>query len=247
MIENKKIIIPTELRDVKLHQMITYNGLKPEMDDVSRQLEAVAIFCDLTMSEVKNMPFDTLKYCVEKITTMLESKPTFTPRFEYKGIEYGFIPNFDELTTGEFIDIENYCKEPNDLWKVLSVLYRPITKKGQNGRYEIMAYNADLNSAFKDIDANTAFGAMLFFWSLGIDLLNSFQKYLRMVRRGEVAMKYDLPKSGDGLEWSTDLLTEISSTLTMCIQSPFKPLSCGPLTKVTLRRWNKKQLEKNEQ
>ena len=247
MIETKKIIVPTDLRDVKLHQMLTYNGLKPDMDNTQRQLEAVAIFCDLTMSEVKNIPFETLKYCVEKITAMLESKPTFTPRFVLKGVEYGFVPNFDELTTGEFIDIENYCKEPNDLWKVLSVLYRPIVKSGQNNRYEIVAYNAELNPSFKEIDANTAFGAMLFFWTLGIDLLSTFQKYLRKVRRGEQTMKYDLPKNGDGLEWSTDLLTEISSTLNMFIQSPFKPLSCGPLTKVTLRRWNKKQLEKNEQ
>jgi hypothetical protein len=163
------------------------------------------------------------------------------------GIKYGFIPNMDELSTGEFIDIETYQKTPNDIWKVLSVLYRPITKEGQNGRYEITPYNAELNNDFKDMDCNTAFGALLFFWSLGIDLLNSTQKYLAMVRRGEVSMKYDLPKNGDGLEWSTDLLTEVSSTLKKYIQNPFIPLVCGSLTKATLRRWNKKQLNNDEQ
>ena len=58
MIESKTIIVPTESRDVKLHQMLAYNELKPEMDEVQRQLEAVAIFCELTMSEVKAIPFD---------------------------------------------------------------------------------------------------------------------------------------------------------------------------------------------
>jgi len=58
MIENKKIIVPTELRDVKLHQMITYNGLKPEMDDVSRQLQGqesegrcMPVTCSTTFAE----------------------------------------------------------------------------------------------------------------------------------------------------------------------------------------------------
>jgi hypothetical protein len=247
MIESKTILVPTSLKDVKLHQMLAYQGLKEDMEDTQRQLEAVSIFCELTMTEVMAMPFDVLQKAVERITLMLTEQPTFTPRFKMDGVEYGFIPNLDDMSVGEFIDIETYTKETHDLWKVMSVLYRPVTHSGQNGRYEVAPYSANLVTGFKDLDCNTAFGAMVFFWSLGIDLLNSFQKYLRMVRRGEVAMKYALPKNGDGLEWSTDLLTEISSTWIQCIQSPFKPLLCGPLTKVTLRRWNKKQLEKNEQ
>ena len=247
MIETKTIIVPTELRDVKLHQMLAYNELKPEMDEVQRQLEAVAIFCELTMSEVKAIPFDILKDCVVKITRMLESKPVFTSRFKMNGVKYGFIPNMDELSTGEFIDIETYQKTPNEIWKVLSVLYRPITKEGQNGRYEIAPYNAELTEEFKNMDASTAFGALLFFWSLGIDLLNTTQKYLEAVKKKEVSMKFDLPKNGDGLEWSTALLTEISSTLKSYIQNPFTPLVCGSLTKATLRKWNKKQLNNDEQ
>lgn len=247
MIESKTIIVPTELKDVKLHQMLAYNELKPDMDEVQRQLEAVAIFCELTMSEVKAIPFDILKDCVVKITRMLESKPVFTPKFKMNGVKYGFIPNLDELSTGEFIDIETYQKTPNEVWKVLSVLYRPIIKEGQNGRYEIATYNADVNEEFRSMDCNTAFGALLFFWSLGIDLLNSTQRYLEAVKKKGVSMKFDLPKNGDGLEWSIDSLTEISSTWKSYIQNPFIPLVCGSLTKATLRKWNKKQLNNDEQ
>ena len=247
MIETKTIIVPTELRDVKLHQLLAYNELKTEMNETQRQLEAVSIFCELTMSEVKAIPFDILKGCVEKISTMLESKPVFTQRFKMNGVKYGFVPNLDELSTGEFIDIETYQKTPNEIWKVLSVLYRPITKEGQGGKYEIVNYNAELNHDFKDIDCNIAFGALLFFWSLGIDLLSSTQKYLRMMKKGEVQMKYDLPKNGDGLDLSIDSLTEVSLTLKKYIQNPFTPLVCGSLTKATLQRWNKKQLNKDEQ
>lgn len=227
--------------------MLAYHELKPDMDETQRQLEAVAIFCDLTISEVKAIPFDVLKSCVEKISKMLESKPTFTAKFKMNGVKYGFVTNLDELTTGEFIDIETYQKTPNEIWKVLSVLYRPITKEGQNGRYEIAPYNAELTEEFKAMDANTAYGALVFFWSLGIDLLSITQKYLEAVKKKEVSMKFDLPKNGDGLEWSIDSLTEISSTLKSFIQNPFTPLVCGSLTKAILRKWNKKQLNNDEQ
>jgi hypothetical protein len=247
MIETKTIIVPTELSDVKLHQMITYNSLKEDMDEVQRQLEAVAIFCDLTMSDVNAIPYDTLKHITTKIANMLEQKPTFVQRFEFGGVKYGFVPNLDELSTGEFIDIETYQKNPQDLWKVLSIIYRPIMKKGQNNRYEIEPYNAELNPAFKELDANTAFGALLFFWTIGIALLNCTQRYLEGAKSKEVRMNFASHKNGDGLEWSTDLLTEITSTLTKYIESPFQPLYCGRLTKATLRKWNKKQLEQNEQ
>ena len=39
MIETKTIIVPTELKDVKLHQMLAYNELKADMDETQRQLE----------------------------------------------------------------------------------------------------------------------------------------------------------------------------------------------------------------
>jgi heme/copper-type cytochrome/quinol oxidase subunit 1 len=158
------------------------------------------------------------------------------------GVEYGFIPNLDDMSVGEFIDIETYTKETHDLWKVMSVLYRPVTHSGQNGRYEVAPYSANLVSGFKDLDCNTAFGAMVFFWSLGIDLLNSIQKYLEVEM--EPQMKTALPKNGDGLEWSIDSLTEISYNWKMSILRPFTPLCIGPLTKATLRKWNKKSLNK---
>lgn len=242
MIETKTILIPTSLKDVKLHQMLAYQGLKDDMDNTQRQLEAVSIFCELTMTEVMAMPFDVLTKAVERITLMLTQSPTFTPRIKMDGVEYGFIPNLDDMSVGEFIDIETYSKETHDLWRVMSILYRPITISGQNKRYEIEPYNANLVSAFKDLDCNTAFGAMVFFWSLGIDLLNSIQKYLEgpMGQR----MKTALPKNGDGLEWSIDSLQEISYAWKMSIQKPFTPLCTGPLTKATLRKWNKKLLSK---
>lgn len=242
MIESKTIIIPTSLKDVKLHQMMAYESLKAEMDETQRQLEAVSIFCELTMTQVMAMPFDVLQKAVERITVMLTETPEFTPRFRMDGIEYGFVPNLDELSVGEFVDIETHCKEKQDLWKVMSVLYRPIVKIGQNNRYEIQAYNARLVSEFKDMDCNTAFGAMLFFWNLGIDLLSSTLRYLEEEKEG--LMKLDLPKNGDGLEWSIDSLHEIIYNWKMCTLKPFTPLCSGPLTKATLRKWNKKSLDK---
>jgi hypothetical protein len=160
------------------------------------------------------------------------------------GIKYGFIPNMDELSTGEFIDIETYQKTPNDIWKVLSVLYRPISKEGQNGRYEIAPYNAELNADFKDMDCNTAFGALLFFWSLGIDLLSCTLTFLEENPKVQ-AMSMASVINGDGLVLSTGYVTEILQELTLLQNTPFIKPSFGVVTKPIWQNLKRKQSKKH--
>ncbi len=155
------IIIPTCLADIPLYQMQEYEAL--EMEAEERTLNAVAIFCSLSLKEVSKLPIKILNRAIENIKGALEEKPKFQPRFKYKGIEYGFIPNLDELSTGEFIDLDTYQKDKTAIWKMMSVLYRPIVQSGQNERYLIEPYSGKLNDAFKEMPCDVAFGCLLFF------------------------------------------------------------------------------------
>jgi hypothetical protein len=136
------------------------------------------------------------------------------------GVEYGFIPNLDDMSVGEFIDIENYCKEKHDLWKVMSVLYRPVTHSGQNGRYEVAPYSANLVSGFKNLDCNTTFGAMVFFWNLGSELLTATIHYLEqeIAKNPKVletlAKEHNFQNNGDGINQFMRSLKEMSQNLT---------------------------------
>jgi hypothetical protein len=107
------------------------------LEENERAIKAVSIFLGLTNKETARLPLKVLNKAIEHIKNILSESPELQPTFEYKGIKYGFVPNLDDLTTGEFIDIEAYQKEPKDTFKVLSVLYRPITKEGQGNRYLI--------------------------------------------------------------------------------------------------------------
>jgi hypothetical protein len=104
----------------------------------------------------------------------LSESPELQPTFEYKGIKYGFVPNLDDLTTGEFIDIETYQKEPKDTYKVLSVLYRPITKEGQGNRYLIAPYKGEINEAFRENAERRRIRCAAFFLAFRNRLVNLY-------------------------------------------------------------------------
>ena len=74
------------------------------------------------------------------------SKPlntTLTMVLDIDGQEYGFHPNLSDLTLGEFVDLDNYCK---DIWKnmhkTMAILYREVTKK-KGKKYGIVDYDVE--------------------------------------------------------------------------------------------------------
>ena len=74
------------------------------------------------------------------------------------------IPNLDEITFGEFIDLEKYQYNMESLDKIMAILYRPIVRS-MGDRYEIEPYNADGDSeVIKKMSAGTAIAALLFFY-----------------------------------------------------------------------------------
>lgn len=238
-----EIKVPTSMYEVPLYQMVEYTTLAEDMPDSLRQLHAISIFCQITMDEVRQMPLSVLNKTIIILSKWINEKPKFHQSFEFNGVKYGFIPNLDTLPIGEYIDIENYCKETKDLYKVMSVLYRPITIEGQGKRYDIENYKGEVNDSFKEMPSEVALGSMLFFWTLGIELLTSIQKYLRGVAKAHQT-KPNLAKNGDGWQQYTSLLTETLQNLRQLANAPYTPLSVGQLTKATLANLNKQNLEK---
>jgi hypothetical protein len=92
------------------------------------------------------------------------------PRFFLGNVEYGFIPDWSELSLGEFVDLEEYCK--GDVWEslpdVLSVMYRPVVSS-MGPLYEIQPYKPSPGQRDKMLECpmNVALGAMVFFYDTG--------------------------------------------------------------------------------
>jgi len=238
-----EITIPTHLKDVPLYQMVEYNSLV-DIDETERGLKAVSIFLNLTIDQVNKLPIKVINKAIGHIKNILSESPTLTQTFTHRGVKYGFVPNMDELSTGEFVDIEAYQKEPKDIYKILSVLYRPITKEGQGNRYLIEPYKGLINEDFRDINSEIAFGCTLFFYRIGKDLLVYSLKYLEAKK--EMQMKINLPKNGAGWDLSILQLAEMLQSYERLLNFPFKPLLCGVLTNRTFQNWKGKLLINQE-
>mgnify|MGYP006911045350 FL=1 len=139
------------------------------------------------------------------ITNILNHKPKFQQIIKVDGIEYGFIPDMEELKTNEYLDLTLYYG--NDILKTTAILYRPIKNKVKR-LYSIEEYNG-----LKDVDVYNNFPAsayvscMLFFWSLMSDLLKSIPQYLE--ENLTMEQKATLAINGDGISQLTNLLEEI--------------------------------------
>ena len=128
------------------------------------------------------------------------------------GVEYGFIPNLEEISFGEYVDLDSFLPSEQDLHRAMNVLYRPIVNK-KAGKYSIAEYDIDTKDIMKQIKLDAVLSSIFFFQSLGLELLNVTSNYLQEELEKQPQFQQDLEKSGDGIQASLPLLKEILKDL----------------------------------
>ena len=131
---------------------------------------------------------------------------------ELKGIirvgkkNYGFHPNLDEITMGEYADLEHFIEAGyiNHLPEIMAVLYRPVISRDGNN-YTIEAYDGNIEERvklFRNMRASEVQNALVFFYNFGSELLLTLQSYLMKTKlmKKELNSMETLPISGAGLE-----------------------------------------------
>ena len=98
------------------------------------------------------------------------------------GVEYGFHPDLDSITLGEYADLEHYIKLgiEKHLPEIMAVLYRPIKEK-KNDIYIISAYDGNIQiraEEMKKMSAEQVQSALRFFFALGKMLSKILPLYL---------------------------------------------------------------------
>ena len=171
-----KITQPTSLKDIKLSQYQKFVRTTKDSEDnnfVTRQM--ISIFCnvpDKVVGQIKASDYDSI---VADLTKVLELKPEFVPTFKLDGVEYGFIPELEDITVDEKADLDTFYKDIDTMDKAMAVLYRPITiKRGK--KYLIEDYEGENGSL--DVTLDIVLGANVFFSLLMTDLLNYTQSYI---------------------------------------------------------------------
>ena len=206
-----KIKIPTSLSDIRLEQFVLFNKLMKESQDENFiQLAMVTVFCDVSVEDAKNIVAKDFTEIVNDITKVLSEQPRFIQRFIHEGKEYGFIPNLDEITAGEYIDLESFLRDEDSYNKAMSVLYRPILNKRKD-LYNIEEYKGS-HAEFNTINLEIVLGSMLFFWNLSNELLTAMKGYLAQPKN-KILLEEALAQNGVGINQFLQSLEDVSSIL----------------------------------
>ena len=181
-----KLTIPDNWKDITIGTYQEYVKIQEgKGTDKTKVVKSLALLCNTSPFIVKKMAYTDLLEIMEIIKKMIDTEPTkddFKKLFTFKGEEYGFCPNLSKLTTGEYIDLEAYCKEPiENLHIIMSILYRRVTNK-VNDRYAVESYDPEefKEELFKDCPMNIALSSLGFFLTLGERLAKISHRYLEV-------------------------------------------------------------------
>ena len=145
-----------------------------------------------TIAELSNIPKRLIKelqlsdvaFIMNKVGELQAKQDTKLKRLiEINGVEYGFHPDLDSITLGEYADIEQLIKNgiETNLPELMAILYRPIKQKHENGVYVIDAYDGDIRmrtEEMKQMSSEQVQSALRFFFALGKVLLKILPSYL---------------------------------------------------------------------
>ncbi len=214
------ILLPTNLSEIPLSRYQEFIAMKEKSNDeefIAQKM--IQIFCGMKLGEVAKIKMKHLNELITHFTKVFSEKPQLIRKFKIKDIEFGFIPKFDDISFGEYVDLENYMKDWKTYHKALSVMYRPI-KNTNKDKYEIVDYepNEDMQDLMKFAPLDVAISSSFFLSSLGIELLKATQTYLKkelkkMTASTNSAKDTNLAKTGVGMEVSMDWLTETLQSL----------------------------------
>ena len=206
-----ELTIPTSLNDIKLAQYQKFLSIAKDNEDGEfLQQKMVQIFCGIDLKDVASIRYKDVFDINNNINNLFTKENRFIQRFKMGGVEFGFIPNLDEMSTGEYMDLDTYITDWDTMHNAMAVLYRPITNKLGN-KYQIEEYKGSLTYAdvMKHTPLDVVLGAMVFFYNLGNDLLKSTINYLEQNPQVQnILNKHNSENATDGMQVSMLLLKE---------------------------------------
>jgi hypothetical protein len=164
------VTIPNHLSEITLRQYKKYLIVGEENDDVNFiQAKMMEIFCGVSHIVATQMKYSDVEDITGTINEMFLAKPKLVTTFKMNDKEYGFIPNLDDMTLGEYIDLDSFTGEYKNIEVAMNVLYRPIKAK-VGSKYVIKDYNTKTKDEMLDMPMDAVISSLFFFLNLGLEL-----------------------------------------------------------------------------
>lgn len=212
---NITINIPEALNEVTLKQYQKWLKISDgkEMDNFLQQ-KMIEIFCNIPLKSILQIKATDINQICEDITKLFQQEPKFINRFTLDNKEFGFIPKLDDMTFGEYVDLDTYLADWELMHKAIGVLFRPITFSKKE-KYLVEDYESSDKYDMTNTTLDIVFGSLVFFYNLRNELQNHILNYLATQQEVELPQHLrDSLQNGVGINPSmVSLMETFSNTM----------------------------------
>jgi hypothetical protein len=244
------ILLPESLSAIPLSRYQEFIKTKEASnDDEFIAQKMIQIFCGIDLKDVGKIKMKDLNELIVHFTKVFSEKPKLIRQFKIKDIEFGFIPKLDEITFGEYVDLEHHLQNWKTYHKAMAVMYRPIAERHKD-KYTIVDYepNEDMQELMKFAPLDVAISSSVFFWSIASELLKHTIRYLQrelkmMMDSSSTAKDKILEGNGDGIIRSMQSLKEICASSMRLANTDL--LNVSPISRSRNKKTKSKQTNLN--
>ena len=186
------ITVPNHLSEITLKQYQDYIKIESD-DDYFLQCKMIEIFCNVEYKDVLKIKLSDAEEITDILNRMFNDKPKLVQSFKMNGKNYGFHPDLQDMTLGEYIDVDTFIGDWSNIHTAMNVLYRPI-KQRTGGKYLIEDYQPDNKESMFDMPLEAVISSVFFLFHLGMRLS------LLVTNRYLVEEEEKLPQSQQGLD-----------------------------------------------
>jgi len=207
-----EVYIPDTLREITLGQYQKYLKIQENNEDENfLAIKMIEIFCGLRGNTIMAMKANSIKDITLILTEMFNEKPQLVREFKMGGRNYGFVPKLEDMTFGEYIDLDTYIGDMNNIHRAMNVLYRPMKQKYKE-KYLVEDYTGDDPEKMLNMPMDAVLSSILFFYNLGMDLSKAMLSSLED-KETNLAQYLTSVENGDGINHFSDSLKEILEDL----------------------------------
>ena len=196
-----KLNVPEDLSEITLAQYQRWIKIAEKQEEVNTfyQQKMIEIFCNANLQDIMQMRLKDIQEITTHLDSLFNNTPEFQPLFKLQDEEFGFIPKLDEMTFGEYIDLDNYLADWQQMDSAMAVLFRPVTYK-RKGKYLIEDYVGYVKYDLSEMPLNVVLGSLVFFCDLKNELLKHIMNYLKTQDIVDIPQSLkDLLESGVGI------------------------------------------------